>query len=324
MSDRKQILVTGGAGYIGSAVVKTLIDAGHQVVVFDDLSTGNKDVVHEQATFTEGNVLVQTELDAAFEAHDFDVVIHCAAKKVMAESEADPSKYFKTNVSGTINVLDAMTRFNVPKIIFSSTAAVYAVTDDDKPVTEEALATPASVYGSSKLMAETLIQEYARLGKIQSYVILRYFTVAGDIGIRYFEKDSGFVFPLIANAIKSGNTFNVTGTDYPTRDGSGVRDYIHLADLAKGHIQALEYADSGIFNLGTSNGCTVRELIATFEEVSGHSLKVDEAPRRPGDVAVMLADAHKANSILGWQPTMTLRDMVSSTLDTYWPELKQQ
>jgi UDP-glucose 4-epimerase len=310
---QKKVLVTGGAGYIGSAIVQELLQAGNTVVIFDDLSTGREDKVAPHTTFVQGDVTDIETLRSVFKAHAFDAVIHCAAKKVMHESETNPGKYFFNNVGGTLNVLMCMEEFNVPKIIFSSTAAVYAPIDEHRPVTENDVVDPKSVYGRSKLMAEMLISEFGRLQKIRSYTIFRYFNVAGDAGLMYEEPQAEAVFPVLAKAIKHERTFTMYGTDYMTRDGSAVRDYIHVSDLSSAHICALNSDASGIYNLGTSEGCTVKELIAAFEKRSEKKVNVVPQTPRPGELALMLADASKARTELGWTPVKTLNDMVDST-----------
>jgi UDP-glucose 4-epimerase len=309
-----QILVTGGAGYIGSSVVKLLLDSGMSVVVYDDLSEGDKEKIDARARFIQGDVCDVDTLESVFKTYEFTAVVHCAAKKVMFESEADPTKYFKNNVGGTINVLSLMETYGVPKIIFSSTAAVYAPTTDGHPVVEHALTDPQSVYGRSKLMCEMLIAEYARLGKVKSYIIFRYFNVAGDSGLLFKERNPQGVFPLLARAIATKSPFQVFGTSYDTRDGSAVRDYIHVHDLAQAHRLALEEGvQSGIYNLGTSTGYTVYELVAAFKDATGKEFEVVKSSERQGDVPVMLANATKARELLGWTPTKTLAEMVKST-----------
>ncbi len=313
----KKILVIGGAGYIGSAVTKLLVEADMQVVVFDDLSNGQQDKVTSPAVFIEGDINNENDLESVFSQNEFAAVIHLAAKKVMSESESNPTLYFQNNVGGTLNILSAMEKHGVPHIVFSSTAAVYAPTNASTPVTEQAPVEPVSVYGRSKLMAEQLIQEFVRCGKIQSYSILRYFNVAGDTGLNFEEKNPQGVFPLLAKAMEGDVVFSVTGTDYDTKDGSGVRDYIHLYDLATAHLAALSYPHSEVFNLGTSNGFTVLELIKTFEAATGKSVSYEAAPRRPGDLAVMLADSSRARELLKWEPVKSLEDMVESLVRVY-------
>jgi UDP-glucose 4-epimerase len=317
LQPQKSILVTGGAGYIGSAIVQQLIGQKHRVVIYDDLSCGREDKIHPDAVFVKGDVLDIDALQNVFAQNHFDVIIHCAAKKVMNESEQNPKKYYTNNVMGTLNILSCMETYGVPKIIFSSTAAVYSPTIDAHPVVETDVVNPASAYGRSKLMAEMLIMDYARLKKIASYIILRYFNVAGDIGLRYMEINPQGVFPLLASACKNKEPFNVFGTEYATKDGSAVRDYIHLHDLASAHMLALEEQSSFILNLGTSRGYTVFELINEFEVQTGKDIEVLTKPPRVGDVPVMLANASRASELLQWTPVKTLSDMVQSTVDLY-------
>jgi len=312
-----KILVTGGAGYIGSACVQALCEAGHTVVVFDDLSTGQADNVSSSALLLQGDL---TDSQAIFEVcaeYPFDAVMHFAAKKAVGESETDPSLYFKTNVVGTINLLRAMDKYNIPKIIFSSTAAVYEPPADDKPFTEKTKTGPLSVYGATKLMVEDVIKTYARTGKIQEYAILRYFNVAGDAGLEYREEAAQNVFPIIARALTQGEAFNIYGTDYDTKDGTCVRDYIHLRDLVEAHTLALITQKSGTYNLGTGTGYTVRELVEAFNAELPEPLRVIEAARRPGDAPAVVADASLAAEALNWTPKHTLKEMVEDTLRVY-------
>lgn len=315
---QKNILVTGGAGYIGSAIVSDLVAAGHHVVVYDDLSTGKREKVTPGAALVVGNMTDESALAAVFATHSFDAVIHCAAKKAVGESEQEPALYFKHNVGGTLNLLTQMAAHQVPHIIFSSTAAVYAPPADGvTPVTEEDVVHPASVYGQSKLMAETLIREFHRTDKLGQYTILRYFNVAGDAGLGYREEQAQNVFPLIARALAADTTFYMFGDDWPTADGTGVRDYIHVRDLAVAHVLALSSTDSAIYNLGTGSGYSVKQLVTAFETQSGRTLQAVVAPRRAGDVAVTVANAEKAKQALGWEPKCTLEDMVESTISVY-------
>lgn len=316
-SSRKTVLITGGAGYIGSAIAHQLLEEGHAVCVYDDLSTGREDKIDPRSTFVQGDILDISKLGEVFASGAFDAVIHCAGKKVMSESEQEPTLYFSNNVGGTLNILSCMERYGVPHIIFSSTAAVYAPVMEDRGVRENDTVDPASVYGRSKLMAEMLITDYARVGKIRTYTILRYFNVAGDAGLDFLEQDPQGVFPLLAKAFVNNEPFHIYGTDYPTKDGSAIRDYIHLYDLARAHVLALNVPENEIFNLGTNTGCTVRELVEVFKEVSRKDLQVTEEKPRLGDIAVMYADSAHARVKLHWQSTKTLHDMVQSTLLLY-------
>ncbi len=286
------------------------------MIVFDDLTTGQQAKVPEGATLVVGDVTDTTALEAVFSGNDVDAVVHCAAKKAVGESEAEPELYFRNNVFGTLNLLSAMAEHNVPKIVFSSTAAVYDPAGQI-PFTEASSLAPASVYGSSKLLSETLITEFARTGKLKEYVILRYFNVAGDAGLMYREDSAQNVFPLLARALENDAEFKQFGNDYDTRDGTGVRDYIHLADLVDAHLAALSGDVSGTFNLGTGTGYSVRELIQAFEAATGRTMKVVEVPRRPGDVGTVVADASRAREQLGWEPKRTLEEMVKSTVVVY-------
>lgn len=313
----KTVLVTGGAGYIGSACVDALIKRGDSVVVFDNLVTGQAEKIPAGALFIEGDVTDGKSLEEVFANHRFDSVLHFAALKAVGDSETEPGKYFHNNVVGTLNLLDVMGKYDVPHIVFSSTAAVYDPEADVTTYIETAPTAPCSVYGQTKLITEKLIQEYVRTKVIKRYSILRYFNVAGDAGLSFLERDAKNVFPVLLQALEKGQAFKIFGTDYPTKDGTCVRDYIHLSDLISAHLSTLDSDDLGIYNLGTSNGYTVRELISAFEQVSEKKLIVEEAPRRAGDAAVALADATKAREQLGWQPKKTLTDMVESTLAIY-------
>ena len=207
-----------------------------------------------------------------------------------------------------------MERHAVPQLIFSSTAAVYEPQASSEPLTEATPTKPVSVYGTTKLMVEDMIQSYARTGKLSQYTILRYFNVAGDTGLLFKENNAQNVFPLLAQAVSGGTPFHIFGTDYDTRDGTCIRDYIHLVDLVDAHVLALGSPQSAIYNLGTGTGYSVKELVAMFESVSGKSINVLEADRRPGDPASFTAAADKAMDELGWQPQHTLKEMVQSTL----------
>ena len=310
----KNILVTGGAGYIGSACVATLLEVGHTVTVFDDFSTGQRDKVPAGATIIKGDLTDAAAIDAALGSASFDAVMHFAAKKAVGESEAHPSRYFSTNVVGSFHLLQAMERHQVPQIIFSSTAAVYEPSTSAEPVSETTPTKPVSVYGTTKLMGEEMIHSYARTHQLSQYSILRYFNVAGDAGLNYKEADAQNVFPILAQAAATGTPFPIFGTDYDTRDGTCVRDYIHLRDLVDAHVLALSSPHSATYNLGTGTGYTVRELVAMFEQVSGKKIAVVETDRRPGDAPSVTASAQEAEKDLHWQPHHTLEEMVRSTV----------
>jgi UDP-glucose 4-epimerase len=313
----QHILVIGGAGYIGSACVAELVEQGYRVTVLDNLRTGQQDKIHSQAEFIHASILDTRALNDAFAAcGPLYAVIHLAALKAAGESESMPAEYFETNVTGTINVLTAMEKHNVPAIVFSSTAAVYAESADGI-YTEVSAVGAKNVYGATKLLAEKIITEFARTKKIERFAILRYFNVAGDAGLNYKERNAQNVFPIIAHALATQAPFSVFGDDYETRDGTCIRDYIHLTDLVAAHVQALSAPSSCILNLGTTQGTTVLELVCAFEQGSGEQLHVAKVARRAGDPAMVIADATHAGEVLGWKPARTLGDMVESTLRVY-------
>lgn len=315
----KKILITGGGGYIGSACATAFFEVGYKVVVFDDFSTGQADKLPAEVEVVRGDITKRAELNEVCQNHKFEAVIHCAAKKAVGESETNPSLYFITNVTGTINLLQAMEVNRIPKLIFSSTAAVYEppATDTDMLFTEATPTGPMSVYGETKLIVEEIIKSFARTGKIESYAILRYFNVAGDAGLNYREDAAQNVFPIIARSLKEGVPFNIYGSDYDTKDGTCIRDYIHLRDLVTAHIKAIQTTGSGVYNLGTGTGYSVRELIAAFNAELPTPLLVNESPRRLGDASVVVADATLAKTKLQWTPEHTLLEMVRDTLRVY-------
>jgi UDP-glucose 4-epimerase len=313
----KKILVTGGAGYIGSACVKALIEEGNKVTVFDDFSTGQKDKISAGSEVIEGSLCNLSDLSEVCRLGDFDAVMHFAAKKAVAESEDNPSFYFANNVLGSFNLLRVMEEFKIPQIIFSSTAAVYAPIVEPKKITESSLVAPISVYGVTKLMVEDMIKSYVRTGKISQFSILRYFNVAGDGGVNFQENNPQNVFPILANKLKNEDVFEIFGDNYDTKDGTCVRDYIHLKDLVSGHLLALHSERNRVYNLGTGTGYSVKELVEAFNRVSGKIMKVKISPRRSGDAPLVIADASLANHELGWYPKQTLDDMVKDTLRVF-------
>ena len=312
------VLVTGGAGYIGSACVAALVQEGCAVTVVDDCSTGQPAVLPSAATLYKTDITDRAALREVFAASDpVDVVIHCAAKKAVGESETDPTLYFHTNVVGSLNLLRCLEEFQVPQLIFSSTAAVYDAPGEGACVHEDTSTAPQNVYGTTKLMVEEAIRAYARTGVPTQYTILRYFNVAGDAGLKVRDPQPQNIFPLLAAASRGERELTIFGTDYDTPDGTCVRDYIHLLDLVAAHLAALKSSESGTYNLGTGQGYSVRELVDMFATVVGHDLPVQTGERRAGDPARLLASAHRAECDLGWTPRHTLREMVESTLAAY-------
>lgn len=317
---KNKILVVGGGGYIGSACVDALIKADYEVLVFDNFSTGQKDKINQKAKVITGDLLNNQDLknlDEVCKIENISAVIHFSAKKAVGESEINPTLYFQNNVVGSLNLFKIITERQIPKIIFSSTAAVYQESKEEKPLTEGDTLSPLSVYGQTKLIIEDTIQAYFRTKKIPHFSILRYFNVAGDAGLNFQEQNPQNVFPIIANKIKSETEFEIFGNDYSTKDGTCIRDYIHLKDLVAGHIKALESEKNGIYNLGTGEGYSVLDLVETFNEVLGKNIKVKNSPRRQGDPAVVLANSDKAKEELNWKPKHTLREMVEDTLRVY-------
>lgn len=313
----KTILVTGGAGYIGSACVCGLIKDGHKVTVFDNYSTGQEDKVIDGVTKIEGDLLNFASIDKACASDKFDLVMHFAAKKAVGESEVNPTFYFDNNVVGSLNLLKAMEKNGIKQIIFSSTAAVYKAPEDEKNITENSELKPGNVYGQTKLMVEEMIKSLCRTGVIDRYNIFRYFNVAGDYGLNFKEKNPQNVFPIIANCLNNKKNFSIFGTNYSTEDGTCIRDYIHLKDLVLAHIKAVMNPENGIYNLGTGKGSSVKELVNAFNKQSEEQLLVIESDRRPGDSASLVADSSLAQSKLVWKPEYSLDDMVSDTLKVF-------
>lgn len=310
-----RVLVTGGAGYIGSHAARTLARRGHDVTLYDDLSTG-----HRQLTrgfqLIEGHVGDAAKLASALSG--VDAVMHFAAKSLVGESVREPRKYFENNVRDGLILLNACVEHGVKKFIFSSTAAVYG-NPEKSPITEDAPKHPVNPYGFSKLAFECALQSYDS-GYGLRFMSLRYFNAAGadesgEIGELHDPETH-----LIPNALKAAlgqGELSIFGTDYPTPDGTCVRDYIHVTDLADAHALALEYlhgeGSSQILNLGTGKGATVREVVNTVEEVVGRELPKRVAERRGGDPPVLLADPTRAEKLLGWKAKLSLRDMVASS-----------
>jgi UDP-glucose 4-epimerase len=310
-----RIVVTGGAGYIGSVVSAQLLAAGHAVIVVDDLSTGHRDAVPAEAAFHQlgidgmGSLLAQWQPDA---------VIHLAAKSLVGESTLDPARYWNNNVVGTLALLDAMRESGVGTIVFSSSAATYG-DQEIQPIPETAPTRPTSAYGASKLAVDLALTNYATAYGLAA-VSLRYFNVAGALhteGASYGERH-GTETHLIPNAIRavagSGAEMTLFGTDYPTADGTCVRDYIHVVDLADAHIRALDAARPGthlIVNLGSGSGDSVRDVLAAVGELVGKDVPVVERGRRDGDPAVLIASNVLARELLGWAPQRDLRQMVA-------------
>jgi len=308
-----RLLVTGGAGYIGSVVASSLIEAGHDVTVLDDLSTGHADAVPPKASFVRGTL---REDAARVLSEGTDAVLHFAAKSLVGESVAYPGRYWSHNLGGSLALLEAMREAGVRRIVFSSTAAVYGE-PDRTPIEETDPTRPTSPYGASKLAVDTCLAEFARLYGFGA-VSLRYFNVAGahedSAGTWYGERHSPETH-LIPNVLAMApGPVKIFGDDYPTPDGTCVRDYIHVADLAGAHLLALGACEPGehrVYNLGNGSGFSVREVIEVCREVTGRDIPAEIAPRRGGDPAVLVASSARISSGLGWRAARDLRAMVA-------------
>jgi UDP-arabinose 4-epimerase len=303
----KTVFVTGGAGYVGSHCCKAFAEAGWKVVVFDNLSRGWRDMVR-WGDLIEGDILDLGALKAAMARVKPDAVAHFAAFAYVGESVDDPAIYYRNNSVGTLNILDAMRANNVQNIVFSSTCATYGV-PVRTPIDEQHPQSPINPYGWSKFIVEKMLADYSVAYGLR-YAALRYFNAAGadpdgTIGERH-EPETHVIPLAIRGALKNDYIFTIFGNDFDTRDGTGLRDYIHVADLGDAHCRALEYLLNGgasdVFNLGTGNGTTVEEIAAAVEYVSGKPLPRKIGPRRAGDPPALVASAEKAERILGWKP----------------------
>ncbi len=307
------VLVIGGAGYIGSVVSNKLV-GDHDVSVIDNLSKGVKSLLPGEVSFYEGDILDVEFLRKVFSKKNFDVVMHFAALKDAGESMRDLAKYSQ-NIIGTINILNVMVEFGVKKIVFSSSAAVYGE-PGQKVISEDHLVNPVNFYGFTKLESERLIKWYHKQKGID-FVVLRYFNVAGD-SLGYIDPFASNIFPIICEVLSGKRkSLEVFGDDYDTRDGTCIRDYIHVSDLADAHIKALSVKDSCVVNLGSSKGYSVLELIKVFEKVSGKKISFEVVGRRHGDPASLIASNKKAEKVLGWVPVHDLESMAGSTWDAY-------
>ena len=308
MNERRapgKLLVTGGAGYVGSVCAARLLEAGHEVVVVDDLSTGHADAVPHGARFIEGDA---AEAAASLLSEGFDGVLHFAAKSLVGESMQDPGTYWRGNVVTTLGLLDAMRAHGTPRLVFSSTAATYGEPAEN-PIPETAATAPTNTYGATKLAIDHAITTYARAHGMAA-VSLRYFNVAGayeNFGERHTTETH--LIPIVLQvATGERNQVQIYGDDYPTEDGTAVRDYIHVSDLAEAHLLALGGARAGehrIYNLGNGTGFSVLEVVEAARKVTGHAVPAIVAPRRSGDPAVLVASSDKARAELGWKPQHT-------------------
>ncbi|HZC19482.1 MAG TPA: UDP-glucose 4-epimerase GalE [Rubrobacteraceae bacterium] len=317
-----KLLVTGGAGYIGSVVAKQLLQEGHEVTVLDDLSKGHREAVPEGAELAWVDLLDARALSEAVTRGSYGGVLHFAALSLVGESVEQPGRYYRANVEGTLNLLDAMREAGVDRLVFSSTAAVYGE-PEEIPIIEETPTGPTSPYGGSKLAADQMIGFYAKAHGIKA-TSLRYFNVAGASGCLGEDHDpETHLIPLVlAAALGERKNVEIFGTDYHTRDGTAVRDYIHVEDLGRAHLLALDAAgevgpgEHRIYNLGNGSGFSVKEVIDAARRVTGREIEAVEAPRRKGDPPVLVASSDKVRRELGWRPEKSdLEDMISDAWD---------
>jgi UDP-glucose 4-epimerase len=307
-----RVLVTGGAGYIGSVIAARLVADAHQVVVYDDLFRGHRQAVPPQAEFVQGDVRDDRALLTALREGECEAVVHMAALAEVGESVAFPDRYMDVNTEGTRTLVRAALEAGVRRIVFSSTAAVYG-SPERVPISEGARLAPTNPYGESKLAAERILQAAADEQGL-AYAALRYFNAAGADGPRGEDHDpETHLLPLALRAARDGGRLAVFGGDYPTPDGTCLRDYVHVADLAEAHVRALAHlpAVTGAFNLGTGSGDSVLEVIAAVETVTGLALAYDVQARRVGDPPVLVAAHERATGSLGWRPVRSLRDAVA-------------
>lgn len=315
-----KILVTGGAGYIGSHTVRKLKAANHEIVIFDNLSSGHKDAVKGFELFI-GDLANKDDLKKVFDAHKFDAVVHFAGSIEAGESMTDPKRFFDNNFVCGLNLLEAMLAHDVKKIVFSSTAAVYGE-PKKMPIEETDSKNPTNVYGLTKLMFEQVLDAYDRAYGLKS-VALRYFNAtgadpSGEIGPDHKNK-THLLTLILLTALGKRDAIKIFGTDYPTPDGTGIRDYVHVNDLANAHVLALDYLEKNItsnkFNLGNEKGTSVRQVIEMAKKITGVDFKVIEEPRRAGDPANLFASSQEAQSVLGWQPQFPAMEQI---IETAW------
>lgn len=321
-----KILVTGGAGYIGSTTAKALEEAGHTPVILDSLLAGPRAFVRDRI-FYEGDIADRELVTRIVEEHpDIEATIHMAARIIVPESMEQPYEYYRDNVAKSLELFDQLEKLGKPRVLFSSSASLYALKDEFE-VTEADPLDPGSPYARTKRMMEQVLEDMARATDLRA-IILRYFNPIGsdpdlESGI-YVKEPSHVLGQLVLAARGQKDSFTITGTEHPTRDGTGIRDYIHVWDLARAHVRAVEQFDkvletvgtpSAVINIGTGDGVTVRELVASFERVFGSEVPITEAPPRPGDAVGAFANVDRSRELLGWQTELTIDDAIKAALD---------
>ena len=309
------LLVTGGAGYIGSATAEALLAAGHAVTVYDSLASGHRQAVPAGASFIHADLADQAVLDQALAGGPFQAVLHFAASIEAGESMVDPGKYFQNNVCNSLRLIESAVRAGVRRFVLSSTAAVYA--SSDEPLREDSPLGPTNVYGQTKRMVEEVLEWYRSIHGLH-YASLRYFNASGALpGRGEFHQPETHLIPLVLQAaLGQREAVNIYGTDYPTPDGTCIRDYIHIRDLVSAHLLALEALseqDRLVYNLGNGAGYSVREVVETARRVTGNRIPAVEAPARPGDAPRLVASPERIRRELGWQPQIpALDDIIAS------------
>jgi UDP-glucose 4-epimerase len=310
-----KIFVTGGAGYIGSICVEELLQRGHDVIVFDNLSEGHRLAIDPRATFIQGDLNDSKSVSLAINTAKPDAVMHFAANALVVESMQNPYKYFHNNVCGGLNLLNAMIENGVRRLVFSSTCATFG-TPDRVPIEEDTAQNPINPYGESKLIFERILRWFDQIHAL-TFVALRYFNVAGA-SEKYGEHhrtETHLIPRVLQVALGQLPHAEIYGTDFPTPDGTCIRDYIHVQDLASAHILALSADRSGFYNLGTGGGTSVREVINACRKITGHSIPTIERPRRAGDPARLIASSERARESLGWKP---LFENIESIVESAW------
>ncbi len=307
------VLVTGGAGYIGGVVVSQLLGQGYEVIVYDNLSKGRLASVPPKAKFIQGDISDRSALDRLFQEHSIEAVMHFAAFIEAGESMQLPEKYFRNNTANTLTLLEAVIAFKIPRFVFSSTAALFG-TPERSPIVETDMLQPTNAYGASKLLVEQMLAWFHLIHGLR-YSSLRYFNAAGAAGQQGEDHHpESHLIPLTLQVALGQREFiSIFGTDYPTPDGTCVRDYIHVSDLASAHLlvlEALKKNDKLIYNLGNGRGFSVREVIETVRHVTGHPIPVKEAARRPGDPAILVASSEKIRKELKWTPLCSDLDLI--------------
>jgi UDP-glucose 4-epimerase len=311
-----KVLVTGGAGYIGGTIARRLVTAGHAVTIYDNFCHSKRSAVAEGAALVEGDLADRALLEKTLAAGEFDGVMHFAALIEAGESMVKPEIYFRNNTAGTLALLEAMTAVGPKRLVFSSTAACYGE-PEKTPIEEDAKLAPTNAYGESKLLVEQMLTWFNRIHGLR-YASLRYFNVAGAIeGYGEAHEPESHLIPLILDvALGRREKIKIFGQDYPTKDGTCVRDYIHVSDLADAHflaLNALETGDRLICNIGNGQGFTVREVIESARRVTKHPIPVEDCPRRPGDPAVLVASSEKIQRELGWKPKFAQIDVIMAS-----------